>query len=124
MGAGFVGSPNMDRVKEEEEHQKKARIGLELARTIIAGGKYATVVLDEFVDTLPEVMTSLPYELLQVSDIQNILKLAEESQTQVIITGRQMTHSWEKFVKESIVISQVKHPYATRGTAAISGLDF
>ncbi|MEO8581220.1 MAG: cob(I)yrinic acid a,c-diamide adenosyltransferase [Patescibacteria group bacterium] len=123
-GAGFVGSPNMDRVTEEVEHREKAVEGVELAKKLIATGEYTVIVLDEFVDTLKEVMSYLPYPLLELETVQELLALARESSTQVVVTGRQVTPEWEGFIQDSIVISEVKHPWSSKKAGAVSGLDF
>lgn len=123
-GAGFVGSPNMDRVAEENEHREKAWAGVQLAKELILSREYSTIVLDEFVDCLSEVMPMLPYPLLELKVVQELLQLAADSGIQVIVTGRKITPEWERFVKTSITISEVKHPWSTRKAGAVSGLDF
>lgn len=125
-GAGFVGSPNLDRVNEEAAHKQKAREGVELATQLIQSGEYSIVVLDEFVDTLLEVMSYLPYRLLEVGEVQALLKVAINSKTKVVVTGRQVTPEWETYIKTAITISEVKHPFKTSGgkQKAVPGLDY
>lgn len=123
-GAGFVGSPNLDRVSEEKEHRQKAQEGVKLATQLIESGDYSAIVLDEFVDTLPEVMSYLPYRLLEIEEVQELLKFANESQTQVIVTGRKVTSEWEQFIKTSITVEEIKHPFKTSGKKAVPGLDY
>lgn len=123
-GAGFVGSPNMDRVAEETEHRAKAESGFHLAKKLILSGEYSTIVLDEFLDTLPEVMNSLPYRLLDLAQVQELLHLAQDTSSQIVVTGRQVIPELAQLIKTSITITEVKHPWSSRGAGAVSGLDF
>lgn len=123
-GAGFVGSPNMDRSKEETEHKAKAKEGMLIAMELINSGKYEVVVLDELLDTLQEIMEYLPYSLVEEEEVFQLLELAKNSQTKVIVTGRKIIPKLEKYLKTSIVITEVKHPWSTKKAGAVSGLDY
>lgn len=125
MGMGFFGSPTMDRVAEYQLHRDKAYQGLELAREIIRSGKYGLVVLDEFVDTVPEISQNIEVPLIDLVDVQAMLKEAlQQTHTQVVVTGRQVTEAWGDWVGTSIVIDEVRHPWSTKQAGAVSGLDF
>jgi ATP:corrinoid adenosyltransferase len=123
-GAGFVGSPTMDRVAEIKEHTQRAQAGVELAKKFIASGEYQGLVLDELVDTLPQVMKYLPEPLLAIEDVQNLLDYARQHSLQTIVTGRQITPEWSDYIKTSVVISEIKHPWSSHKKGALSGLDF
>ncbi|GEM_PF-7071949 len=130
MGAGFYGSPNLDRVKGDAEsayqaHSAKARQGLRLAKKLLASREYAVLVLDEFVDTLQAVSGTIPRSLLEVSAVQELLAAARNiPETQVVVTGRSVTPEWEAFVGTSYVTWQSKHPLSHQGKSGVSGLDF
>jgi cob(I)alamin adenosyltransferase len=127
-GLGFFGSPKMDRVtgdKAYQQHRDKAYQGLTLAREKIASGEYGLVVLDELIDTVREIAQNIDFPLIDLPDLLDFFRLATtQSQTQIVVTGRRVTDDWSKFIKDSFVISQVKHPWDTSGKGAVSGLDF
>jgi cob(I)alamin adenosyltransferase len=126
-GLGFFGSPGLDRVKGAEayrRHKGRARTGLELARSLIDSGDYSTVVLDEFVDTVPEIAENIEYPLLDLTDVVDLLRVGADSNTEVIFTGRRITDDIRPFVKSSYLVEEFKHPFSTSGATAVSGLDF
>jgi cob(I)alamin adenosyltransferase len=127
-GSGFYGSPKWDRVKTEEayqQHKEKAEDGVALAKKIIRSGEYDVLVLDEFVDTLYEVSQNIPRSLLTVESLQNLLSTSQQAPNiKIVVTGRRVTPEWKDFIKKSYVITEVKHPWSSKGKAAISGLDF
>lgn len=126
-GLGFFGSPNMDRVAGEEayqQHRAKAYEGLALARKLISSGEYSCIVLDELVDTVKEIAQNIEYPLIDLSDVQTFLEWVIEQPLQVIVTGRRVSIDWEQYVKTSIVINEIKHPWSTARKGAVSGLDY
>lgn len=125
MGLGFFGSPTMDRVAEYKAHKAKACEGLELAKELIHSGDYGLVVLDEFVDTVPEISANIEVPLIDLEEVQFFLdEVNQQNQTQVVVTGRQVTDDWRQYVGHSIVIDEIRHPWSTRQAGAVSGLDF
>lgn len=127
-GLGFFGSPTMDRVKGEQAyqaHRAKAYEGLQLAKKILTQGHYQTLILDELVDTVSDIVGNIPYPLIDLKDVQQLLALAaESSQTQVVVTGRRVTQHWHSYVQNSLVVTEVKHPWSAKHLGAISGLDY
>ena len=127
-GSGFYGSPGWDRIKGEEayqQHRAKAEEGVELAKTLIASGQYAVVVLDELVDTLAEISGNIPRSILSLDVVRELISYAKNfPNTQLVVTGRKVTVEWEDLIKDSYVISEVRHPWSSKGKFAVSGLDF
>jgi cob(I)alamin adenosyltransferase len=125
MGLGFFGSPTMDRVGEYQAHREKAYQGLELARQLIHSGEYGLVVLDEFVDTVPEISANIEVPLIDLKDIQALLAESNtQNNTQIVVTGRKITEAWRQYIGTSMTIHEVRHPWSTKKAGAISGLDF
>lgn len=126
-GLGFYGSPQMDRVKGDhayQQHREKAYAGLKLAKEFISERKYSYIVLDEFIDTVKEIAGNIEYPLIDLKDIQEFLEWAARQSVKIIVTGRKVTKDWEKYISDSIEITEVKHPWSTRSSGALSGLDF
>jgi cob(I)alamin adenosyltransferase len=128
VGAGFYGSPNLDRVQGEHayaEHRRRAEQGVGLARELLLSGEYSAVVLDEFVDTVVEIAGNIEYPLLALEAVRELLHLgATASDTVVVVTGRRVTPHWSPFIGRSIVVHEVLHPWSSKGLPAVSGLDF
>lgn len=124
-GLGFFGSPKMDRVTEYEAHRKNAYDGLKKAREMLKGKQYDILVLDEFIDTVPEISQNIVMPLIDLEDVRKFLQeCALQNRTRVIVTGRKLTSHWSEFIGTSIEVEEVRHPWATKKSGAISGLDF
>lgn len=127
-GAGFFGSANLDRVQGPEAyayHRNAALQGATLATELIASGQYRVVVLDELVDTLSDISQNIPQSLLDEKVIRDLLSLSlNHPAVKVVVTGRRVTPHWADLIQRSYVIEEIRHPWSSRGKAAISGLDF
>jgi cob(I)alamin adenosyltransferase len=127
-GAGFFSSPHLDRVKGSDAyayHRDRAVEGVTLAKQLIASGKYAVVVLDELVDTLAEVSQNIPQSLLDKEILRELLSYSlAYPATQLVVTGRRVTPVWSDLIQHSYLVEEVRHPWSSKGKAAISGLDF
>ncbi len=127
-GMGFYGSPDLDRVQGEQayqQHRAKAWEGVDLAYAKLASGEYAVIVLDELVDTVAEIAQNIEYPLIDLADVQQLLATAQnQSKTRVVVTGRRVSDHWAAYVRESHVLTELRHPWSSKGKGAVSGLDF
>ncbi len=125
-GAGFFGSPALDRVSGEEAakiHRQKALEGLEKASELLKSD-ISVLVLDELLDTLQAVMPSLPSELLSFSEVVDLLCAAQKANIPVVITGRSVPESLRERLVASTTITSLRHPWADQKRGAVSGLDY
>ncbi len=126
-GLGFFGSPNLDRVAGEEayqHHRRKAQEGLALASQFVRERSVGAIVLDEFVDTVASVSQNIPRDLLLISEVRALLHDAQKSGLPVAVSGRRVTADWSEFLRSSVEITNVRHPWTHEKRAAVSGLDF
>jgi len=125
-GLGFFGSPDLDRVEGEQAyqlHKDKAYRGVELASKLVDSGKYSSIVLDEFIDTIPEVSKNIENPLLDLDTVIDFLKYCRNTNTKIIVTGRRVINELKPVIGTSYTINEKRHPYSAKGTKAISGLD-
>lgn len=125
-GAGFFGSPALDRVTGDEAaqvHRKKAQEGLQIASELLATDLGA-LVLDELLDTLQEVMPSLPAPLLFMAEVHELLLKAQKKNIPIIVTGRKVPDTLREIFESVTEITSLRHPWADQKRGAVSGLDF
>jgi ATP:corrinoid adenosyltransferase len=130
-GLGFFGTAHLDRVKGDnayELHRGKSYEGINLAYEKIKSGEYSAIMLDEVIDTSKEIAANIPQSLVDLIDLQKLLQFSvdkgAENNTQILVTGRRETADWSNTIKLGVKINEVKHPWSSKGTYAVSGLDF
>lgn len=98
QGHGFVHSST-----DKTNHIAAAREGLQLAEKALKSGLYDMIILDE-------INVALSLDLLEVSDVMNLIEQKPES-TELILTGR---NAHEEILKRADLVTEmkeVKHYY-------------
>lgn len=124
MGAGFVGSPSMDRIKDATIHRAYAEEGIKIARRVIDRRLAEFLVLDELFDTLPAVAPTLPYPLLELSVVTDLLERARYAEIPVAVTGRRVIPEFVPLIDRQVSVTEIKHPWSSKHAGAIQGLDY
>jgi len=113
IGEGFVGI--LGDKKQREVHIREALHGLEKARTIITGGEYQLVILDE-------ILSAVDLGLLTEDDIINLIN-NKPYQVHLMMTGHKKYPKIFKLCDTVTEMKAIKHAYY-EGVLAQKGLDF
>lgn len=101
--------------QDREADTATARSGLEVARTLIAGGGFDLVVLDE-------INVVMSYDYLPSAAVVECLE-ARAPRTHVILTGRGAPPDLCEYADLVSEVTEVKHPFQA-GIKAQRGIDF
>lgn len=111
LGAGFTWLS-----KDIEQDKALARACWERCKERLLSGEYDLVALDEI--TYP-----LTYGWLPVEDVLETLR-ARPPHVHVILTGRDAPAELIEFADLVTEMTEVKHPYRTKGIKAQAGIEF
>ena len=123
-GQGFFGYQPLESESNIEKHTQAAQHGIAVAKDLLRSGHYDVLVFDELVDTVASISQNIPEDILTLEKVRDLLEYTQKfPKTKVVVTGRQVTNAWMDLIKDSITITNVRHPYGT-GRRAQRGLDF
>ena len=97
-----------------EEDKLLARWGFEKIKTIIQGGKYDLVILDE-------INVALNYGLLKEKEVVDVIKSRHEGQ-EIVLTGRNAPRDIVKLADLVTEMKEIKH-YFSKGVKARAGIE-
>jgi len=101
------------------KHQQSTQRFLASIKKSITSKKYDFILLDEAIDALIA-------DLINQSDIKNLISLAKQNNAHLVLTGRYTNlgqFNISNFFDTKIKVKKIKHPY-DQGSLAINGLDF
>jgi len=112
MGDGFTWTS-----RDMDETQAKALHGWEVAKTMIAGGEYDVLLLDEFTYVLH-------FGWLDTGEVIEWLRENKPPMLHLIITGRDAPQALIDFADLVTEMREIKHPFAEQGIRGQKGIEF